>query len=142
MKCREYAKDLDMRKEGFVLEFNEDKLMALSSKHIMTHLLRVAFAAARAMISQDDDNQIMSAFWLPTEAPPLLILPPLRRVRSEPVLRLTRANRTVIPIWGQVAGTSSDDHELLANVNQRTRTSDTELTKNRLRERSHNCQIT
>jgi hypothetical protein len=66
------------------------------------------------MIFQDDDNHVMNAFWLPPEAPLLLILPPLRRKRSESVSRLIRTNRTVIPIWGQVAGASSDNPELLA----------------------------
>jgi hypothetical protein len=71
-------------------------------------------AVARAMLSVDDDNAVLHAFWLPPNASLLLVLPPKRGVYSSSISRLMRMKRTVIPVWGEVDGAISPMPELLA----------------------------
>jgi hypothetical protein len=73
-----------------------------------------AVAAARAMVSVDDNDAVINAFWLPSDAPLLLVLPPKRGVESASVARLARLNRRIIRIWGDADGAISPMPELLA----------------------------
>jgi hypothetical protein len=91
------------------------KMVPNASLPNLTHYngMTKTLAAARAMISENDDNHVMDAFWLPPEAPLFLLMPPKKLVRSESVSRLIRANRTVIPIWGEADGALSPNQDLL-----------------------------
>jgi hypothetical protein len=71
-------------------------------------------STARAMVSLDDADRVINAFWLPADAPLLLVIPPLRTLYSPAVAQLLSANRTILAIPGDLEGAVSTHPELFA----------------------------
>lgn len=70
-------------------------------------------SVAKAMISYDDNNDVINAFWLPNESPLILIVPPKRTVYSEAVQRLQKSGRKIVAVEGEVEGATSNDDATL-----------------------------
>jgi hypothetical protein len=71
-------------------------------------------SGALAMVSIDDGNHIVNAFWLPAGAPLILVLPPKRTRYSPAVGRLLASERKIIPVGGEVGGAVSQNATLFA----------------------------
>jgi hypothetical protein len=71
-------------------------------------------STARAMVSLDDADHVINAFWLPVDAPLVLVMAPRRRRYSPAVARLLGANITITGISGDVDGAVSAYPELFA----------------------------
>jgi hypothetical protein len=72
-----------------------------------------AIATAKGMIAEDDNNQIINAFWLHPTATLVILCPPKRMVYSPAVGRLIQAKKRITPIDGMLQNATSDNVELL-----------------------------
>jgi hypothetical protein len=69
---------------------------------------------AAAMIAFDDNNRVMTSFWLPEKAPLILVVPPKGKVYSDAAARIITAGKQPIVVEGDLEGAVSDKPELFA----------------------------
>jgi hypothetical protein len=92
-----------------ILKSVPGNLIELPVQDIKSHIKNIS--VAKALISIDDANLVINAFWLPVKSPLLLIVPPKRRVVSAAVQTLVQAGRKIVIIEGDVEGATSDHQE-------------------------------
>jgi hypothetical protein len=71
-------------------------------------------AVAGAMVSFDDGDRVISAFWLPPESPLVVVVPPRRVGLSKALARVAAAGRRIIPVEGEIEGAVSQHPDLFA----------------------------